>query len=555
MLDLKQSLRRLLLMVALLGRGLSSALAGTTDTVLENRPIGLPSSPSPGLPQAAMAKPRPPARTAVVGLRPRSGFLLRDVTITGAASLPPRAVAATWTPWRGKLVTVGDMRNIADRISALCRREDYAIYKVSIPKQPITGHLRIAVVIGHVSHVTISGDTGRADLFLLRHYAASIVADRPLHQATLERYVLLMNALPGLTVASGFQASPGTPDGVELVLAVTHKRFEYGFGFDNAGQSVLGRTEVEANVAIDNLFGEGDRTQLIYGMPIDVRRFQYLALTHVEPLGTEGATVTLNAADLLTQPIHGIAAGNAYIFGAQVAMPVIETVHTNLVGSLGFDTINSDEALVGTTISDERTRAIRVRLRGATDRWFDGVTAGDLGFSEGIDVLGARRGTIAFGNPDFTKLSLRVSREQHLPLGLVARAKAAGQYAFERLPGSEQFAFGGLDFGQAFQAVTLTGDRAAAAAVELAHNLPTFVNTRFNSGTEAFGFVDWGEVWNIRTPYFPDTDRGASIGFGVRTRILGKVGVQAEAAKVLVRPVSVASNSGWSGVVGLTGTF
>ena len=191
-----------------------------------------------------------------------------------------------------------------------------------------------------------------------------------------------MNALPGVTVVSSFQAAPGQPGGVELILNITRKRFEYGFGFDNAGQSALGRTEVEANVAIDNLFGEGDKTQLVYGMPLEVKRFQYLSLTHIEPLGNDGATVTLSAADLLTHPLHRTRRGrNAYLFGAQLAKPLIETVHTNLVGILGFDTINSDEALVGTTISDERTRSIRVRLRGATDRWFDGVGAFDLGLS------------------------------------------------------------------------------------------------------------------------------------------------------------------------------
>ena len=83
---------------------------------------------------------------------------------------------------------------------------------------------------------------------------------------------------------------------MELILNITRKRFEYGFGFDNAGQSALGRTEVEANVAIDNLFGEGDKTQLVYGMPLEVKRFQYLSLTHIEPLGNDGATVTLSAA-------------------------------------------------------------------------------------------------------------------------------------------------------------------------------------------------------------------------------------------------------------------
>ena len=184
-----------------------------------------------------------------------------------------------------------------------------------------------------------------------------------------------------------------------------------------------------------------------------------------------------------------------------------------------------------------------------------GVSAFNLALSHGIGVLGARRGNIVYGGPEYTKLTGRLSREQQLPLGLVVRARSFGQYGFERLPGSEQFAFGGFDFGQAFQEVTLTGDRALAGAVELAHALPAFTTTRWTSGTEAFGLLDAGEVWNARSPFVPDTDRGASAGLGVRTKLLGKVTVQAEAVDALVRPTSVDSDRGWRAVVGLTGAF
>ena len=535
--------------------GLRPALAGTAPTILDGRPIGVPVAPGAPAPQAPVAAPPRVTRLSPQSVPSSRSFVLTSVTITGAESLPAAELRSTWVALRGTRITVGDVRGIADRVAALCRRHDDAIFRVTIPTQQFTGAVRIDLIVGHVENVAIEGDTKNADLWRLRAYAAAIAADRPLRQATLERYVLLMNAIPGLTVGSRFRPLPSRPDGVELVLTIRRTRFEYGFGFDNAGQPVLGRTEVEANVAVNDLFGEGDRTQFTFGLPIDVNQFQYFALNHVEPLGRDGATITLDAADLLTHPTHDSVAGNATIVGATVAMPLVERVHQTLLGSVGFDAIDSNSALVGLTISDERTRTLRFRLQGAADQWLDGVSAFDLVLSHGIGVAGARRGSIVYGGPEFTKLTLRLSREQHLPLGLVLRARGFGQYAAERLPGSEQFAFGGFDFGQAFQEVTLTGDRALAGALELAHALPAFTTTRWTSGTEAFVLADAGEVWNAPNPFAPDTDRGASVGFGVRTKLLGKVTVQAEAADAVVRPTSVGSDAGWRAVLGLTGAF
>lgn len=484
-------------------------------------------------------------------------FVLRSLQLDGGTAIANDDLTSLWRARIGRSVTVAEIYAISDQIGAAYTKAGYALFRVVVPNQDFaTGQIHLRVIEGFVDAVEVQGVAPERDLSLLRGYAAQIVADRPLRQATLERAILLMNAIPGTAVGSDFQPIPGgAPGAVRLRLAVVEKRFDYGVGIQNQGQNLLGQTQVTASVSTNNLLHQGDRTQLQFSAPIDFQRFQYLALTHIEPLGNDGATVTFSGADLLTHPIHNGSAGNAFLFSVTGSYPIIRGVHELLVATIGADTLNSDNAILGQIFSDERTRSIRAAATYANDLWLDGVTQVSVSLNQGLDVLGARRSSVAYGGPAYTKATFRVSREQPLPWDFVLRAKVFAQGSTGRLPSSEQFAFGGTDFGQALQAATLTADRALAGAAELAHPLPGVFNTKWNSGSEGFGFIDGAYLWNARTLYQLRYDRGATAGIGIRTKLLDKVVVQMAGATVIQRALTPGGNRGWRLVMNVTGSF
>jgi hemolysin activation/secretion protein len=533
-----------------------ATLAQTAPSIIVQPRIEPPQTQTPGFSPVRAPSAAAPMSVAPADIADQS-FMLKGVQVQGATAFTADQLATAWAGKIGQTIKVSDAYAIGDRVAAEYTAAGYALFRVSVLQQNFAdGIVHLQVIEGYVDAVQIQGDTEGLDLDLLRGYAAHIVEDRPLRQATLERYILLMNSMPGFTVGSDFQPIPGAAPGVVLLrLGVKFKRFQYGIGVQNQGQNILGQTQAGANGVVNSLLRNGDRTQLSFSTPIDLRRFQYMALTHSTPLGTNGATISFSVADLLTHPIKNGIAGNAFTTGVTISYPIIRAIHESMIATFGGDMLNSDNALLGLTLSDERTRSVRVGLYYANDTFMDGITSMGFTIAKGIDALGARRASLAYGGPDYAKATLRIDREQHLPLEFVARLKVFGQISDGRLPPSEQFAFGGTDFGQALQASSITGDRAIAASVELAHPFPAIFNTRLNTGSEYFVYADWGRLWNAPTLYQYKADGASTAGLGVRTKLLDKVTVQLIGATVLDRPRTPGANRGWRLVVNVTGSF
>ena len=483
-----------------------------------------PGSPANALP-AATVKTRPgtipAAPTAgATGGGEQKPFVLREVRVEGDYHLYPRAVKGLWEPEVGQTVTLDDIRHIADGVSALYKEAGYALYTVSIPKQSFdNGVAVIRVVEGHVEAVTVEVADPKVDVALIKAYAAPIIADRPLRQKTLERYILLMSDLPGYKIGSKFEAIEGSPGAYRLVLGVEKKDFDAGAGFVNLGQPLLSDTQFAVNGVANGLLREGDRTQVVYGFaPDGFRNYQYYGLTHQTPLGDDGITLQFNAGYLDTD-VSGLT-GRAYLVGVHVNDPLIRSVKETLFLNVGLDALNSDNAILGSAVSDERTRAFRSTLAYARqDDIFDlsatNTAVGTL--SGGFPIFDARRGSLAFGGPGFGKFNARVERDQKLPWEhVVLRLRAAGQYSGGHLPESEEFAYGGEDFGRAFDYDTLNGDRGIATAGELAYQFGPYHPWNLTTLPELYSFADWGKIWNTDTLFLHETDRAASAGLGSR---------------------------------------
>ncbi len=492
----------------------------------------LPDTPRAVLPRAARVV-RPGRQS------PPLRIVLRRVVVEGATAVSPPALAAIWQARQGRTLGLAEVDAIADEVGGLYKRAGLALYTVSVPQQSFAGGVvRLRVVEGYVAEVAITGEFGHADMSLLRHYAASLVADRPLRQARLERAILLMDAIPGCKVSSRFEPVAHSNGGVRLVLSVQIKRFDAGIGVNNQGFPLLGRSQFEANVVANSLFQQGDRTQLTIGLPPErFETYQYIGLSELQPLGYGGATLAASIGALRTRTTGLDIAGTAVFADLQAAVPVIRRLHQSLTVSLALDALDSNNALLGQTLSDERTRAVRA---GGTYAFDDSLLHGLAGtnsvsalLSEGFDALGARRGSIATGGPRFTKFSARIGRDQVLPERLVLRLRAAGQVAAQRLPASEQFTYGGSEFGRAFLYDAVQGDSGVAGAAELAWRTPERFTTRVLAGSELFGFVDAG-VTQDRGGL--GSDRGSSGGVGVRFEVLKKSVVQLEMAVPIVAP-------------------
>src|ERR1700722_10548653 len=81
----------------------------------------------------------------------------------------------------------------------------YILSSVVVPQQRISGgRVTLQAVEGYVSNVRIEGDTGRRG-GLLEKMRQGVIQDRPLRNSTLERFMLLLNDLTGMSAQAVLQ--------------------------------------------------------------------------------------------------------------------------------------------------------------------------------------------------------------------------------------------------------------------------------------------------------------------------------------------------------------
>ncbi|MBV9522213.1 MAG: ShlB/FhaC/HecB family hemolysin secretion/activation protein, partial [Alphaproteobacteria bacterium] len=175
------------------------------STVAPGR-IEQPFQAPPAIPNAAGAPIVPP------GLAPAQAppgadklrFTLEKLIVEDATVFSPADFATLYQDLLGHEVTLQQIYEIAAAITAKYGSRGYILSQAVVPAQRIAdGVVRIKVVEGFIDQVTFKNETGGpVDDSLQRAYGAKIAAARPLRAADLERYLLLMNDLPGVTARS-----------------------------------------------------------------------------------------------------------------------------------------------------------------------------------------------------------------------------------------------------------------------------------------------------------------------------------------------------------------
>jgi hemolysin activation/secretion protein len=314
----------------------------------------------------AAAPPRATAPESHLG-----SFTLRKIVIDGASSASPAALQAAAAPAIGHEVNAADIGLIEERIGIAESQAGIALYTINIPVQKIrNGVLHFQVREGSVVHVEIQSATNPGKLQLIRAYAQRILNSRPLRQSVLERNILLMGDISGSKIGSKFIPNPAHPDQVTLLLAVQQTKFFGGFSLNNQGSPLLYNTQAVFNAGVNDLFHEGERTQLVLGLPLDIKRYQFYGINDIEPLGGNGVTLSFNAGELASHPEgDDLQSGTADFASAELNDPVIRSVHRNVNLGAGFDYLNSGNAFLGFTTSDERTRALHISLTYNDDKF------------------------------------------------------------------------------------------------------------------------------------------------------------------------------------------
>jgi hemolysin activation/secretion protein len=525
-----------------------------------------PSSVDPGRVQERVA-PAPPSRGVEVPASPTGReleapaefrsvtFRLDRIELVGVTAYDEAQLASLWQGSVGRTVPAATLYDIANAITRRYREDGYILSRAIVPPQRIEGGAaRIQVVEGYVADVAIEGDA--PDDATVRRLAAKIVETRPLTREALERYLLLINDLPGVSARSVLE--PGdAPGSARLNLVIARDPFGGYAAVDNHESRYTGPWKGTVALTANGPLGANDRATVYYVTSPDEGRLNAVGATVGRTIGTEGTTVVFDGSYASTKPRGDLRPaaieGESYALGLTVTHPFIRSRDRNLYGRVTLDALESTiELLDGAFVqADDSIRTLRL---GAgwdnADRW-GGRNAAAVEISQGLGIFGASDASdadLSRANADgtFTKATAELSRLQSLApvlpdMGLLVAV--TGQISADPLLASEEFGFGGRAFGRGYDPSEIVGDDGIATKVELQYyGSPT---GRYVDWYELYAFHEFGKVWNQETSAGEaDHESLASAGVGDRLSLLDAVYAKAELAVPLTGEVASRGEDG-----------
>jgi hemolysin activation/secretion protein len=271
------------------------------------------------------------------------------------------------------------------------------------------------------------------------------------------------------------------------------------------------------------------------------------------PLSASGLTLELGASKNNALPGDSLREidlqTNSSGVSAALAYPLIRSRAENLSLRGSFEVRNSIVDALDTTFSNDRIRALRLSANYNNSDAFDGQNNLGLTFSQGLNILGARKsGSLNLsrsnGRSDFSKLEANISRLQNLYKQFSLYTAVNGQYAFSQLLSGEQYGYGGSAIGRGYDSSEFLAENGAGGTIELRYDS---YETIPDANLEPFIFYDVGFVRAIDRNATP-TASGASAGLGLRLAHTSGINASVYGAKPLTTPASKPNRSNGNAV-------
>jgi len=507
------------------------AAPAPTPAVVEAKPA--PKAAPAQTPAAAEAKPAP-APTVRTGV----AVLVKGFKITGNTVYPEAELAALIADNIGKELSFEDLSQVPAKISAHYRSQGYFLAQAYLPAQDVkNGVVEIAVLEGRVGEVKLNmGKDARLRESVARGILSAIKPGDLIEEENLERSLLLLNDLPGVTVKSTLQ--PGVRVGEADVVAdvTTGALFSGTVELDNWGNRFTSENRIAASLNVNNPSGFGDLLTLRALAPIktgsrpgelNVGRISYLL-----PVGSYGTKVGVGYSLLdykLGKDFEPLGAeGDGEISSLFALHPIVRTRNFNVFVILGVDAKNLEDRTT-TPASVDAKRVDLTKLTLSSD-FRDGVFGGGLNTlsltygsgkadlkTAGIkaldqSVLGRKT------DGSFKKFNYEFQRLQYLKENLSLLVALNGQMASKNLVSAEKFSVGGPTGVRAYPTGEGGGDEGSVVSAELRWNVPQI--EWLPADVLLSGFVDQGHTQANKITLSTDTNnRRRLTGYGLGLNI------------------------------------
>ncbi len=473
--------------------------APDAGTLLRQNEQDLKAQPSVPRPPAAPAQPR-----ADVASDAPTAFV-RGFVFSGNTLMASDALAAALRDYTERELTLAQIKQAADAVVEAYRQAGWTV-RAYVPRQALDdGVVRIHIVEAVFGGAQLqAAPLQRLDGERLVAMAEAIVPKgQPLQARELDRALLLMADLPGISVAGSLVE--GQREGeTKLLIAASDGPLVNGYALaDNQGSRATGADRLSLSLNINSPLRLGDVLTL---QALKTQGSDYQRVGYMVPVGLLGwragwhasrLDYRVVAAEFATLDAHG----TATTAGWDVSYPLLRSPLRHVQFNLSYD----NKALRNSANGVANAYGIQVLnaslAASLTDGWAGGgVTTANAALTRGDkSTEGA-----------YTKLNLGISRLQSLSGSLSLYAAASAQRADRNLDSSEKLYLGGASGVRAYPASEAGGSEGSTLTLELRQRLTQQLTL---AGLYDHGWIKVNRDNNIASPANPNRYRLQ--GYGV----------------------------------------
>jgi len=429
-------------------------------------------------------------------------------------------------------LTLGNLEQIADKLTNYYRERGFFLTKVYIPKQEVRDAVvGLTVLEGKLGDVTVSGNERYNSDFITKSFDE--LKFQPVTEKEIEQKLYLLNDFPGLELYGYFKAGDQIGD-TRLNLEVRQeKRWSASVRVDNHGSELTGQERVYGQVQWHNPLRIADELVLGVMQSVQPDNATYGVFRYRAPVFTEEVHVGFNYSqnqfaigDSRTDEGLSFLAleGETAITELAFDYSLIRRRENNWSLSLQVADKKSDlNSDILAQISDDEVFTYKFAMNYDTlneasrtlNEFGVSIATGDVNKqAQGIeqdnefDILNFSYSFLTFTSIPWINANARII------------FKSQVQYTSAVLPPVEQFSLAGPNAVRAFSVTEFPADSAVYLGNDWVFNLPQFADYKFSDNMQLsrllhpFIFLDY--AYGILNPVGTEGDKtGQLAGYGV----------------------------------------
>lgn len=401
---------------------------------------------------------------------PQTKIQVQSITVKDATLLDTDEIDQLTAPYVGREVTLAELQELGQKLTALYREKGYVTSRVFIPPQEVEGgQLVLQATEGMVGEVSV--EKGR--FFGKRAVKPRIDLKTGdfFNMEDLKRSVGRINENPDLKARVSLVPGERTRE-TDLKVKIEDKfPVHLTPTFDNQGRRLVGLYRFGFTGAHNNVLGFGDRSLTTFNLST---RSIGVSEHYEMPIGAHGTKVGMDFAHSSLKLGREFGSlnitGDAFIYSPFISQELYRSDKVQISADMAFDIKNLDTDLASTLFTEDKIRVLRPELNYIEfDRFGSTFMRHELGI--GLDVLNATSGSEilasrAGAGSKFLRYTGSLTRTNVLPWSTFGIFRVLGQVTPDRLISAEQFQVGGAFTVRGYTEGKLIGDKGVIASAE-----------------------------------------------------------------------------------------